>query len=177
MTEESEASGVVWRVCVEHVEGPQQRATPHLVRGASCVPGRHHLWGLFLITQPQKNPSVEPSPSWLLLRENSRALNPDLAGSQSQREHQGRPSLSVLKCLKKARFPIIRFYERERQRERGRERERSLATARENKLILSLFKILLINFSSRDFELKKKKELLVAGVEWRGEGATSKVCR
>ena len=118
MTEESEASGAVWRVCVEHVEGPRQRATTHLVRGASCVPGRHHLWGLFLITQPQKNPSVEPSPSWLLLRENSRALNPDLAGFHSQREHQGRPSLSVLKCLKKARFPIIRFYERERQRER-----------------------------------------------------------
>lgn len=118
VTAEPEAFGVVRAVqgvCVEQGEGPWQRTTRHLVRGASCVPGRQRLfWSLFLTTQPQKNLSVEPSPSWSLLRENSRALNPDLAGSQSQREHKGRPSLSVLKCLKKVMFPIIRC-ERERE--------------------------------------------------------------
>lgn len=79
-------------------------------------PGQRRLLGpsgnshraYFRTAQPQGSTWAEPTPSWGLLRENSRVVTPKLAASpESQGERQGELHLSVSACFKKAMFPII----------------------------------------------------------------------
>lgn len=94
------------RVCVEPVQGPRHRVILPLVRGDSCVPQGTSSRGLFLTTQPCRTHQGSPLQAGFLLSEHSRALNPELAGYQSQRERPW-PCLSVPTCFKKPGFQSL----------------------------------------------------------------------
>lgn len=86
------------------------KGQPHLVSGDSWVPRGTLSRGFISETSPRGIPWQSPLHASYCSEKNPRALNAELAGSpQSQRERQGGPHLSVLKCSEKAMFPIIRF--------------------------------------------------------------------
>lgn len=128
---------------MEPVQGPQHRVILPLVKGDSCVSQSISSRGLISDNPALENPSGKPTPSWFLLREHSRALNPELAGYQSQRERPW-PCLSVPTCFKKPGFQSLGSVQ-ERGGGGGSRREREEPEHNSccgNKLILRWLKIL-----------------------------------